>query len=241
MAVNVLNIGNVTLPGKGYLPMSAFNIPDTVGLDGCWLFGEGVDLAPKNYAPGKPDASLVGSIVDGTGYVRLPNLSYLQTEVAETAEMTYLIIARKSPTVTGQVAFIGNFSSNTEVGVSIYSGTGLTAVSANVGRDNADPSSTQIASDPSDWGLYTLEVPPPDGNMRLRNFTNGATSASTNVGNRLIAGGGKIRIGRLYASGYADSIDVAVAMSFSRYISLEDMTETRNWARAYAAQFGITV
>lgn len=235
--VNVLNIGDdVVLPSGSYLPLSAFKIPVLAGLEGCFMLGQGRALAAKNYAPGKPDGSVVGVIADTAGYLRLGPSGYIQTDIDETLAMSYILIGRE--TSADGAAFIGNFGGGAAYGVSLYAGSGATSLTLNAGRTSGS-GSVGVTSNTAAWGMYSARVPS-SGAATLRNLTSAGANNSVNTDARQISGGGKIRIGNFY-SGFGGQVDVVLAMILSRYITTEDESALADWGRGYGAGLGFSV
>ncbi len=236
--VNALNIGAVTLPGGGYPPLSAFKLPVRTGLTGLFLLGNGLALSSKNYAGGA-DAELVGSPVDGGGFVSLSPASFIQTDVAETLDFSIFTIGRKpSGSPAGEAVFVGNFGVG-QVGTSIYTVSGL--IQYNVDRTPTGGTTGSVTSNAAAFGLYSVRATAA-GVVDVFNHTTTNGSISPNVNPRAATGAGPFRIGTMYGgSSFTSNPDMNMVMIYNRKVSDAERTVIADWARGYAAECGITV
>lgn len=238
--INALNIGSVTLPGGGYPPLSAFKLPVRTGLTGLFLLGNGLALAAKNYAGGA-DAELVGSPVDGGGFVGLSPASFIQTDVAETLDFSIFVIGRKpAGAPAGEAVFVGNANPGaSQLGTSLYTVSGL--INYNVDRTPTGGTTGSVTSNAANFGLYSLRATAA-GVVDIFNHTTTNGSISSNTNPRAATGAGPFRIGTMYGgSSFTSNPDVNMVMIYNRKVSDAERAVIADWARGYAAECGITV
>lgn len=230
------DIGPADLPGTGYLPMAAFQIPVISGLKGAFLFGSGLDVASLNWAAGGNDAAVIGSPTVGNGFLTFDLNAYLQTDIAETAAQTFVIVARRP--ADAAVGYIGNYGGSVAWGVSLYSSAGTSLMNSTSSRGGA-AGGIGVSGTVADFGLYALTVPA-TGQSRIDDLTEGTANLAAS-GSRTINGGGAHRIGRVYSGTFAGQTDQVLAMIYDRALSDAERLAVADWARIYAASVGITV
>ena len=228
---------DVTLPGTGYPPLAAFQIPFADSLAGAFLLGNGEELADKGWAGGA-DADIVGSPVFGASFAALSGTAYLDTKIPETLEMTLFVVGRE--TSAASVGWIGNYLSGAAFGVSMYTGSSAASIQANVGRAGGTGGSVSVTSDTTQWGIYSLQVPS-TGAARLRNHTGGASNTTSATADREINGAGPIRIGRCYAPSMIGENQQVIALVYNRALTDAETLTVAAFCRDYAASRGITV
>ncbi|MFJ5180031.1 hypothetical protein ACIP61_01220 [Pseudomonas fulva] len=236
---NTLNLGNIILPGDQYPSLFGFSIPVVEGLEGAYLFGDGKPQINRNYAPGKKDATIVGSLVSGNGFATFSENGYLVSGIAEAAEMTILLVSRDS---TGQAdpapGYIGNNFSLAGGGFVIYGSSGATVLRSNTVREGA----SDILNVPGDPTAFTMQC------LRIRNtgniFTNLTSQisvTSTNVKARTIDSSNSVWIGRIPSPGFKGLNDQMAALVFSRSITDDEVTKMASWLRAYCLSKGVSL
>lgn len=228
---------DVTLPGDGYPPLAAFQIPFADDLLGAFFLGGGGKIGLRDWA-GNADPEAVGYPTFGEGFATLSEDGYLQTDIDEPLELTYVVVGREVS--ASGVGWIGNFVGGANIGVSLYSQPGGTTMQANAGRVGGVGGSVSVTSDTEDWGIYSLSVPS-TGAMAIRNWTTGNGGMSSATAAREINGGGPLRIGRLYSPAHVGEADMAVVLVYD--IALDDTQAAivAAFCRDYAASRGITV
>lgn len=231
--VRALNVGSVNLPTANFPPLAAFQIPHAERLAGAFFLGHGAEIATIDWSD-NADAEIMGNPVFHDGYATLSGDGYIQANVAETEAMTYVIIGRK--TAEGQVGWIGNHGGSAAAGVSMYSN--AFAMSATTGRTGG-AANINLTSDMTSFGIFSLQAPA-SSPARLAGYTTG-TANTGGAGSRVVNGAGKIRIGRLYSSGFVGECDVMAALIFGSALSNTEVTEVANHLREYAAGMGVTV
>lgn len=242
---NALNLGSVVLPGDGYPSIHAFQIPEVAGLEGAFFFGDGLSLIGKNFAPGKPDATVKGSPVKGAfGGIELGLNNYIDTGIVDSANMTVISVFRDIPATGNTVksGLIGNNLSLATGGIGMYrnengltvSGTSIKLVGTTPTLENA---SVNIVS-----GAYTLMA------LRARNLaastsnnlTSGALANGSLTGARTI-GPNSIWIGRLPNASFSSTHEQLMAMVFSRALTDVELNLVAAHAKKYCASKGFTV
>lgn len=237
---NALNIGNIALPGDGYPSIFGFKIPVTDGLEGAYLFGDGVGQFARNYAPGKANAKVVGSPSSGSGYAMFSELGYLDTGIAETAEMTIITVARDSSGFVDPVpGYVGNNFSVSAGGVAIYIAN-TTTLRGNAIKNGA-VDYVNVTGDPATFIAQCLRARSGAASS-FTNMTSGVTASSANTtGTRTIDASNTIWIGRLPATAFKGLNDQVATLIYSRAISDSELNQVATWLRSYCASKGISV
>lgn len=246
---NALNLGKIVLPGDNYPSIHGFSIPVTSGLEGAYLFGDGLGQVARNYAPGKAQASMVGAPVAYSGYCNFGADGYIDTGIAETADMTLITVCRDS---TGSLSdpvpgYIGNNSSITGGGVAIFGGATENQlrgsnVKINTAVTPAAPGVEflQVAGNPF---AFTGQV------LRARNaapssFENASTGAklfSTGSGVRVVEKTYPILIGRIPSNTFKGLNDQVAALVYSRALSDAELDQVMAWLRSYCVSKGVSI
>lgn len=236
---NALNLGDIQLPGDNYLSLFGFNIPVTSGLEGAYLFGDGVSQAPKNYAPGKANAAVVGSLVAGANFITMSEAGYIDTGIAETADMTILSVFRDSTgTSDAQPGFVGNHSTLALGGVAlIYSSAG-----ANISGQAIKAQASDFASTPWSMASFTMVAYRPRGSAvsQISNLTTGSSGQSSSTAARTLSAQ-PIWIGRIPSNSFKGLSDQVACLIFSRALSDSEINTLAVWLRAYCASKAINV
>jgi len=235
---NALNLGDIILPGSGYPNLFGFNFPVLGGLEGLFLLANGED-PKKNYAPGKPDATVIGSPVVSSAFTTFGGANYLDTGIAETAEMTFIMAVRDAVSGAVNVGYAGNFFASPNFGVAIYSpiaGGQLQAMADRTGSSSG--AGSLVAADLTTFKMFSYRIA--SDKSRLKNLTTGVISESVS-GAREVSGSGPILLGRLPLSGYSETHDQGFAAILSRALTDAELTLIEAWGRSYMDAQGITV
>ncbi|RMX06704.1 hypothetical protein D8I35_09390 [Corticibacter populi] len=240
MQVNVFNHGDAVLPGSGYMPIEGFNFPVSDGLRGLFLCGDGLSIARRNFA-GLGDAEIIGAPAEHEGFCRFDAGNYLQTQIAETAALTYIVVGRRPTESTGaEATFIGNYAPGS-IGATMYTSSSGSAMTANADRSPAGSTTASVVTDVSAMGLYVMTAPASGGPTWLYAMTAGLQNGSTNTNPRAVTGAGLLRIGAVYAATFSGAADIVTAAVLDRVITDDERAAIAVWARNYAGQFGFAV
>ncbi len=235
---NALNLGDVTLPGETYPSLFGFSIPVTSGLEGAYLFGEGASQMPFNYAVDKPDATVIGAPGAGSGFATFSENGYLDTGIAETAEMTIITVCRDN-TGTGDPvpAFVGNHLNTTLGGVAIFhNNTGLQAQAQAVKANASDVAAVALANGYT-WAMLAHR-PKNAAPSLMANLTTGASGSSPSSGARTVYAA-PIWIGRIPNNSYKGLNDQVACLIYSRALSDVELNQVSAWLRSYCASKSI--
>ncbi|WP_108500537.1 hypothetical protein [Paracoccus indicus] len=227
---------DVTLPGTGYPPLAAFQVPYPANLKGAFFLGNGEKIGLRNWAGGA-DAVPVGSPAWGGNFATLSQDGYLQTDIDETLAMSLFVVTRE--TSSDPVGFIGTYGGGTTRGISLYAGSGATSMTASIGRVGGG-GSVGVTSNTTSWGVYSLQVPS-TGAATLKNHTTGNANNSAGTEDRVANGAGLIRLGRLYDSGFIGQSDMALALIYDRALSDAEAGVVAAFSRDYAVGRGIAL
>ncbi|TKD32606.1 hypothetical protein [Azotobacter chroococcum] len=239
---NVLNLGNIILPGGGYPSIYGFKIPVIDGLEGCFLFGDGEEMIAKNYAPGKNNATVIGTPTAGSASAVFDGDNYLQTDIAEEADMTLISVARDPTFSAGDEfgALIGNNFAVANGGVALWLNNNP-AANANAIKGGASDS-VAISLNTGVFGLYSYRAKS-GAPSTLHAMTTGQSATSASSGARTLDNARTLRIGRIgsESESYKGQNEQLLALIFSRALSDEEQAAIAAWARSYCTSKGITV
>ena len=237
--VTALNLGTgLTGIPAGAPPLGCFQCPVTSGLVGLYALGDGAGVAAKNFA-GTGDPTLVGSAIWLSGYAELSLAGgYLETNIAETAAMTFLAVYKRKVTATN-IGVIGNYLSGTSVGCSLYAQSTDAYIRANTDR-GATSSSTSLVANVDAWVLASLNSPA-TGAFTLSNHTAGTSGQSSSVLDRVVESAGTIKVGAFTSTGWAAVTQMALGVVYNRSLTALELASVAAWARSLVSVYGITV
>ena len=116
--------------------MHKFFPPVSRGLEAIHFLSGGVARAQRNYAWGKPDASVVGAPIETPNYLTLKGLTnFIQTEVPDTVLQTTFRVVRTLDSLVDAdhcPGFEGSYSSGSNFGTMLYGN-----VSGNISQNSA--------------------------------------------------------------------------------------------------------
>nr|WP_312622601.1 hypothetical protein [Pseudomonas juntendi] len=230
---NALNLG-VSLPGEGYPSIYGFEIPVVSGLTGAYLFGEGLSMLGYNYAPGMPDASVIGTPTVGNGFASFGAAAYLQTAAEESANMTIFTVARASGS-SGLAGLVGNFGSS--LGIILYADLSLKYAIGNAQR-SAEGGANLPEANLASFQIYGFRAPAAAGSL-VKNYSRGASIVSANGAGRVVSTVGPLRVGRSYSGSPTQPNDQVLALIYNRALTDVEMDSVAAWARRYCVAKGI--
>lgn len=226
----------------GFLP------PVASGLVGWFLLGGTIDQSVRNLAQGGANATAVGSPSVSAGYCTFDGNtpSHLQTSIAETQDMTLIVVMRSSDTFadnTHAPAPIGTFqSAQTPIGVGLLflSGT-LPTIELRLvaGLDNGTAPVTSLnVTNPDQWKCLAAVVQS-GAHRDVHNLTD-ATSTTAVSGARVGAGisARTVRIGASYGGNRGTS-NIAFAAVYSRALSVGELAAIYAFAKPILAARGV--
>lgn len=224
--------------------------PVNRGIQGIFFLNTSLEKACHNYAPGKPNGSIVGTPpVDGTHLSAKSQANFVQTEVAESDELTIFCIGRTSDAGTNPAnrpAFYGtyrNLSAAAPVqnpGVSVWRDNASMRANAAYSDDPGAPVQRQVilsSSDFSSWSLYVHRVSA--SGVYFADMTKALSGTVAAIGARQRSVG-KFRIGGVYYE-FLGSCDVAVWQAHSVALTDQEIGEVVQNLRTYGASRGIVV
>ncbi|WP_313333221.1 hypothetical protein [Sphingobium yanoikuyae] len=234
---SVLRLGGAPLPGLGYPPLLGSSIPVVTGLVGAHFFNSGKAVALKNSAGA--DGSFSGAPIEHDGNMTLNSSSYIESQIAETAALDIFAIARRPATSSGQVTILGTFLANADAGANIYNSgsSNWTGSVAKVGGVNVTVTSGTAVG--TIWRLLELSAPA-TGAPTMRDHTAGTSGTSTDTTARSPSSR-KYKFGRLSSNNVSADLDIALIVIFNRVLDDGERDLMIAWARAFAAEIGVTV
>jgi hypothetical protein len=222
------------------------------GLEAIFFLNTSLEKSARNYVAGKPQGSIVGSPVANPNYLATKGrVNYVQTQLAETADMTIFVLARTSAdgsVIAERPMLFGNYQTlnadgGAAFGVCMYL-TSPTRFNAGAGF-GADAAANELrlagltkADIANKWNLYGMVVS--SAGLTLRDFTTNQTSTAPGVALPRRLASGKIRIGS-GVTAFDGSADMAVFQAHSVALTETEIQTTVADLRAYAARRGIVV
>jgi hypothetical protein len=235
---NALNLGDIALPGTGYLSLYGLQIPVLNGLESACLMGDGVVSAAKNYAAGKADFTIVGNPIVGSGFLTLGSTGYIDTGVTEVAEMTTVNVYRVPNPVTANAGIVGNWVNSASGGIAVWTSSNTT-FSASAGKAGAVD---VMNLNQSSGSFHAIAVRARSGAVSdFNDLVTGAKGLSSSAAVRTVDATRKMRVGALYNPGYQTPNDQILSLIYSRALTDVELITTMAWARRYCAAKGITV
>lgn len=231
----MLKLG-ATLPA-GCPPLAAFEFPVRTNLLALHFLGHGADVAAINFGSGD-DARVIGAPTWDAGFATMSAAAYLQTDVAETADMTFVGLVRR-PTDTSCMYWGNNTSA--AGGIGLYSTAGFQVIGGRADRDTNTGESINLPGsvNPSSWHMVAMRVPNAAATV-LNSLTNDASATAAATATRLINGGGDMRIGAGYNPAFPGACDVSWWAAFDRVLSDGELVQIEDRMRTYAVSVGIT-
>lgn len=223
-----------------------------LGIDsmvGHYLTGYDEQRIGREYLGGS-DAEIIGDRQVGTGYITTEgyypagNAFYLQTDLLETSDMTYLAACRTMDTLdTGETrpAILGCETNVDGSGLS-FSGPVTFNAKASV-YENGTPevvSAYMTVPDPSDWAFYSARIEEGVG-ITVNDLTNGLSYFRAESRSRALSTS-PLRIGSSYSgSNRYGQADIAYAGVATAALSDDDLALVYSRVRAALERKGITI
>lgn len=227
------------------------------GLEVRHFLNYSVEKAARNYAPGKPDATIFGEPTLGGGgsYLQCKSLShFLQSQWQEPFGGTVIIVARTldtaadnatRPCLFGTASSLPLLSDGTAIsGFSLLrlSAANTVAFNATRGDESANASHTALISwTPSNWTAFVCTAPAGVGQNTILNATSGTTVVSSTPA---AAARYPSRAAMRWGSGYsalAGTNEIMMVFGWSVVLSSDEIATELALARAYALRkYGYT-
>lgn len=225
------------------------------GITGYFILGSKFDNPGKNFVRGANDASRVGNPAGSDAFQSVQGLvNYFQTDIAETAAFTHLVVWRTTnvATGTGRASAGGTFSgpaqadgSRTSNGVSIFN-TGATTArgAANYYNSSTSTITTNTVDitvpNLTDWGCYINA-----GDDTTHEFGDYLRNI---IGTPFTAAAGAVRdpntntmrIGGVYVT-YSGISDIAASVFVNRKLSEDEKIALRDLVLADLAALGLVL
>jgi hypothetical protein len=243
-------------------PTSKIISPVQRGLEGYFTFDTDASRFAVNRAPGKPNAAVVGTPVAFATHGRFKgNANFLQTQIAEVANMTLIVVGKAVSAVpdgssgsgdANTPMYAGNFRSTvvTPGYTGVAGGVAMGHVSSTTmtgfgGRDNGSGALssgiiTLAAEAPTTWAIRAIRARQ-NGATTIQNVTTGTRSDSASTTLRTL-NDLKMRIGSGGgSSGFAGEVDVSMAIFASVTWTDAELALVVEQIRARMTRLGITV
>lgn len=218
-------------------------------LKGIHFLTDSIAKIAYNFADGGESGSVVGSpTVAADGTTLTDNLHFVQTAVAESALMTFFIVAKSDAdfsSVDGSMLFSTNGGSvqsgaPSTFGTSLYmTNSGITFGSTRNNSGSATSAGCTISdNNNASWALYQCDVMS-NGN-RLTNLTTAATQLNE-IGTSKVITNGAFRIGANATSTWTGTSKVLAWVAHHDVLTTQEKADWAARLRKYALSRGITV
>ncbi|MFN3731291.1 hypothetical protein [Comamonas testosteroni] len=233
--VNVLNVGDIDLPG---LPLEVFEVPQIAGMLGCFTFAAFDKRLFRNWVAGSPQAQVIGSPTASNGYATLDGNNYIETNISETDEMSLYVVSKDAGGVS--VGIFGSYATAEPRGFAFFSlDTPLVqATAAKVLPGSGFSFTTSVAATRTAFGAYGATTGSGVG-TRIRNLTTGAVATSANTDARVVSPR-TLKIGT-FGGVFINPVSVMHAVAFSGRISEASFGLLLEWSRTAAARYGVAL
>ncbi|WP_448118307.1 hypothetical protein [Pseudomonas serbica] len=228
--------------------------PITRGLEGWFTPDTDARRFAFNRVPGKPDAVIVGTPSAFSGYGRFKgNTHYLQTQIADSDEVTHIVVARSTlPLVAGVngVMLVGahlgpvmspGYSGSASGGNLYLDHPTLAKASATRDDGSGVPTTANVsvtATPTNSWALRTLRAKSGVPTI-LVDHTADIPITGTNTNQRVLSSN-KYRIGSAFAS-FADESDISFVAIHSVYLTDSELAVQIALVRKRMERLGIVV
>ena len=229
----VLNGGETEQVISGALSLDGFKFPVQDGLRALYMMNRGVETLGVNYGSAR-DAEIIGEPVPGIGFSEISRDGYLDTKLAETADLTVVLAVGD---MSINVGYFGNYHSNDNRGVSIYTISNGSKIVFSA--DRADGAGSLMFDKTDNIALYSLRADT-SGNF-VEDHTNNIKKQITTLGARNISGVGDFRVGKLGQVTLGNPTKMALLAIFDRSINDDELDAVVLWGRASLGKYGISV
>lgn len=233
----IIKIGGDAEASTGLFLLPVLQVPT-----GIYFCNGEPDKLRCNFAKNTLSASLQNILVPTPDYtVMSVDTGYVQTDIAETSDMTVFAIYEHPPTFTSSGAMIASTyrGDASSFGSGLYANSsGLTFIATQKQASGSTTAGGRIVA-ASGW---TLAVGRADGNTNyVKNLTTGTINTATY--NERILGNtpAKIRIGASYDPAFKDSVKIMAIVVFDKALSDSEIDSVANVLRRYASKHGLTV
>lgn len=234
--------------------------PVTRGLEAWFTFDTDAKRFSFNRALNKPDAAIVGTPIAYSTHGRFKGLSnYLQTKIAETDEVTLIVVGKAvnpipadAPTSGDATTpfYVGNYRglsvtpgvAGVAYGASLYH-VATTTVTGGSARDNEAGASTSsvisaLGDVPTDWGIRVLR-----GSSTYLTKTQNLTKNLMNQGRDVRARSLSDSLFRIGSGtvGFSAEVDISAVAIYSKVLSDTELNEVAAAMRKRMLRLGINV
>lgn len=251
------------LPGvDGRVNAIGFRPPVTAGLAGWWWLGDTQTATEKDHAYIGNGALVGGPTISAGGYVSFAGFSagdWLQTEVAETNDITLMCVVRTSDTLAAAatrpmlMGFFGGDAgyANQGNGACLYyastSGLPQGFLRGAIGHETAgtitmDDAAFQTVPDVTEWRFLAVTFDDTSNVKVVYDKTAGTSQTNTITTARSPHTVNRMRIGGGFNSSFSGSCDVAWAGVYSTALTAQDIIDTYGFVgTCLSAWHGISI
>lgn len=235
--VNYLKARSNSLTAGGLSPVAAFTIPVTSGLIGAWLCSGGLSLATRNYATGLNQGEVIGTPTEINRTLRFGASCYLDTLIPESSVRSVLAICKRG---NNAVSMAPCGSTNIgDGGIGLFNSGSSMMLRVGAVAGNVD--TTVAAGGGTQWATYAAVVPDTGGLYQLHNLTTNVSSTSASTSDRTNTGGQTLLMGSLIQAPETWDTQMMALLISDQLWSVGDLALLKEWATAYAADYGIVV
>jgi hypothetical protein len=234
--------------------------PVSRGLEGWFNFDTDAGRFGFNRALGKPDASIIGAPVAFATHGRFKGLSnYLQTKIAETDEVTLIVVGKAAAPIPAGAStsgdettpyYVGNYRGasvtpgvvGTSFGTSLYH-VATASLTGGASRNNGSNLPTSAirsltGETPTDWAIRVLRVKS-GVPLEVRNMTKGTSAVGADTNPRVLTDTA-YRIGS-GTSVFGAEVDISAVIIHSVMLTDDELAKQVEIVRKRMARLGIIV
>jgi hypothetical protein len=242
----------IDLPAASFAAIAdGFMAPVSGGLIGWYFHGGTLEKSLRNLAGGLA-ATQQGAVSIGENWIRAtPLINYIQTNHAETADMTLLSVFRTDQNFASAAArpiMVSNYTGSPSRGFSLYvpgasgSTTPATGLLRNtVGYAAGVVNASLTVPDMTRWTFAAGTVQAGVG-QSIYNMTTGqkasvaeAAGATRNIGDQMF------RIGSSYSTNFVGPSDIAFTALYSRALSAAEIDKIYQFMKGYFARRSMAI
>jgi hypothetical protein len=226
-------------------------LPGTLpaGLQFLHIMTGGLSLALRNWADGMPAASVGGAPAESAGHLDfVSGSSWLQTQMSETADLTFLSVARSLDTLADLAhdpILIGNYAGGGDlVGVALFQGannSNMNSRSTNGTVRATNAAGIADGAPGANWACRIGSTGTGLGSAVYQMTTGVQVVAAPAAGYtaRSLTNANKVRIGSGYDTAFKGSSQHVVAAAWNRVLTADERAAAYQWAKALSASVGI--
>lgn len=231
----------IKLSGNAETDSGRFAMP-VDGAVGIYFTNNSESKLTNNFAIGELLAEIKGSLSPTIDYTSMKySTGYVQTDIAETSDMTVFAIYEQPNSITTSGAMIASTYKGdaTSFGMALYANDSkINFLATQKNTSGANTAGGQFVA-ASGWQLVMGRVG--GATNTVKNITTNESKSGTYSSRVLGNDPQKIRVGGSYDGAFNDTVKVMAVVVFNRALSDDDAVKIADVLKRYAAKHGVTV